>query len=267
MDYEINKYSCSSFDMNFLKFGKGERTLVIIPGISIGSLLPSAKLITDSYKAVAEEFTVYLFERIENPPMSYSIHEMAEDTCTAITGLGLKDIYLFGASQGGMISLDLVLNHKELIQRVFLAASAAKVTPMALDTVKTWISFAEKKDGKGLMHSFGKKLYPKELYEASHKLLDDLGEKVSDNDFKKFVIMANALKGYDLSDRLSEIKTGILFAGAYDDNVLGPSAIELFKDAAKTNKSFEIYVLSGYGHAFYDTAPEIKSKMLEFFIS
>ena len=77
--------------------------------------------------------------------------------------------------------------------------------------------------------------------------------------------MANALNGYDLSDRLSDIKTGILIAGAYDDNVLGPSAIELFKDAAKTNKSFEIYICNGYGHAFYDTAPEIKNKMIEFF--
>ena len=71
-----------------------------------------------------DDFTIYLFDRRNELPDSYSIYDMAKDTASAIKALGLKDICLFGASQGGQ------------------TASAQTVTPITIRAAATIATMA-----------------------------------------------------------------------------------------------------------------------------
>ena len=87
--YEVNK-------INYLRFGNGQKTLAIIPVLSLQSVMNFAAAIKASYKLLEKDFTIYLFDRRKDLPDKYSIAEMAEDTAQAIKSLKLEHIYLFG---------------------------------------------------------------------------------------------------------------------------------------------------------------------------
>ena len=113
-------------EMNYIRFGEGNRTMVILPGLSLKPIAASAKAVIDAYQVFAKDYTVYLFDRRTDILDSYSIEEMAEDTITRIEELGLKDLYLFGVSQGGMIAQYIALKQKDLVKKLVLASTTSR---------------------------------------------------------------------------------------------------------------------------------------------
>ena len=59
----IKTISNNSFSMEYLKFGHGKKTLLIIPGLSIQSVIASADAIEEAYMPLTDEFTIFLFDR------------------------------------------------------------------------------------------------------------------------------------------------------------------------------------------------------------
>ena len=98
--------------MEHFKFGKGEKTLVILPGLSVQSVMASAKAIEKAYELLESDFTVYVFDRRKELPPDYSIDGMAADTAEAIAAAGLKRVSVFGASQGGMMALEMAAKRR-----------------------------------------------------------------------------------------------------------------------------------------------------------
>lgn len=50
-----------SFTMEYVRFGSGEKHFVILPGLSVQSVLISAQAVAAAYKSFAQDYTVYLF--------------------------------------------------------------------------------------------------------------------------------------------------------------------------------------------------------------
>ncbi|MBQ9030962.1 MAG: alpha/beta fold hydrolase [Parasporobacterium sp.] len=131
----IETVSTNDFTMKYCKFGTGEKTFVILPGLSIQSVLDSADLIAEAYQLFAKDFTVYVFDRREELPASYSVYEMAQDTAAACQTLGMEDINLFGASYGGMAAMEIAIQYPELIEKVVLVSTSAAVTEDEYQTI------------------------------------------------------------------------------------------------------------------------------------
>ena len=117
----------NGIEMDYCVFGKGRRNFVILPGLSVKSVMLSAQAVEDAYKVFADEYRVWLFDRRRNMPETYSISEMAEDTAVVMEYLGLEGAYVFGASQGGMIAQVLAMEHPELVRKLVIGSSAARV--------------------------------------------------------------------------------------------------------------------------------------------
>ena len=156
----IEQAEVNGFSMNYFRFGNGKRTMVILPGLSIGSVMPSAQLIADAYRIFAEEYTVYVFDRRNEVTEGYTIKEMAEDTASVFKVIGLNDIYLFGASQGGMMALLIALEHPEMVRKLVLGSTAAAINEQMNKTVSEWIRLAQRGDASELYLAFGEKIYP-----------------------------------------------------------------------------------------------------------
>ena len=134
MGISVETVKTDAFSMDYVRFGSGKRTFVILPGLSVQSVMGARGAVAQAYDALTREFTVYLFDRRKELPAAYTVADMANDTAAAMRALGLKDVSLFGASQGGMIAQCIAIAHPDLIETLILGSTHAR-----LDTSKCGI--------------------------------------------------------------------------------------------------------------------------------
>ncbi len=258
----INTGRCS---MKYFKFGSGERTMVILPGLSVKSVMLSADIIAGAYEQFTAGYTVYVFDRREDLPPVYTVGDMARDTADAMRALGLGDVYLFGASQGGMMALLIAAENPGLVKKLVLGSSCLSMSAGRFSAVDRWIDFAREKDGTGLFLDFGKNLYPAEMFEQYKNALEIMGESVTAEEFERFVIIARGTENFSALDNLKNIVCPVLVLAAADDAVLGKEAGDELIEAFKGRPGFSYHIYEGYGHAAFDTAPDYKERMIKFF--
>ncbi len=263
---KIEKIVTDSFKMNYFRFGSGEKLLVILPGLSVQSVMSSARAVADEYAVMQEDFTVYLFDRRTDLPREYSVHHMAEDTAAAMEALGLNNVCLFGASQGGMIAIDIAIHHPGLVGKLALGSSTPDAETDVSGAVVRWIALAKAGDRVGLYQEFGRAVYPPAVFEKYRGALSAAGETVTDEELARFVTLAEGTAGFNMTDRLTEIKCPVLAIGSVDDRVLSPASIKKIINKLGDRADFSYYLYDGFGHASFDTAPDYRDRLYNFFI-
>lgn len=263
MGGQIETVTTDDFSMEYYKFGHGDEAFVIIPGLSVQSVMGFASAVEDAYQVLADDYTVYLVDRRKDLPENYSVHDMAEDTAEALKAIGLDEANLFGASQGGMMAMDMAINHPEFVKNLILGSTAPCLDEEHYDTIDNWINLAKAGDREGLYLAFGEAVYPKEVFEQSRDLLVAAAETVTDEDLERFAILAEGMDGFDVTDKLGSIDCPVLVLGSNDDQVVGGEASEKIAESLKGGDC-TLYMYDGYGHAAYDTAPNYKERILDF---
>ena len=261
----IETVKTESFSMNYCRFGQGQETLVIVPGLSVQSVLGFAEAIAESYRVLAADFAIYVLDRRNEMPATYSVPEMAHDTARALQALGHGPVCLFGASQGGMIAMKIAADHPELVKRLVIGSTSAQVTEAQYDQVfARWADMARAGDAAALYLAFGTAIYPTSVFEQSRQLLLDASGTVTGEELRRFAIQAEGMRGFDIREDLKKIACPVLVMGAKDDQVLGGEASE---QIAKRIQDCELYMYDGYGHAPYDLAPDYRERMKRFLFS
>ena len=92
--------------MNCVIFGKGKKSLVIIPvlGDGLQTVKGMAQMLALIYREFAKVYKVYVFSRINKLPENYTTRNMTADVAEAMDVLNLKSSVVMGISQGGMIA-------------------------------------------------------------------------------------------------------------------------------------------------------------------
>ena len=250
--------------MDYFRCGEGKEVLVILPGLSVQSVMGFAESVAEAYQIFTTDYTIYVLDRRKELPGSYSVHDMAEDTITALHAIGLDHVDLFGASQGGMIAMEIAIQEPELVQKLILGSTSACVEEDRYPAIEKWIRLAEAGEKEELYLAFGEAIYPQEVYEQSKDLLIQAAQTVTDEDLERFVILAAGTKGFDVRDDLAKITCPALVIGSMDDQVLGAEASMQIAEGLDQKKDVVLYMYDGYGHAAYDTAPDYKEHMIDF---
>ncbi len=254
-----------NFTMDYFKFGTGSRILVLIPGLSIQSVMGAANTVEAEYPAkIKDEFTIYVFDRRKDIPDNYSIYEMAEDTVAAIKELGLKDICLFGASQGGMIAMVIAIKYPELVSKLILGSTSSHIKENQSKVLEKWIELAKAHDAHALYQSFAKEIYPPDVYESYKDYFADVSNSVTTKELDNFVILAKSILGFDISKDIPKIKCPTLAIGVFEDAVLDSDATMEIAENLDYRPDFRLYMYIGYGHAAFDTAPDYRDRMYTF---
>ena len=227
MNIQIETVETNSFSMDYFQFGHGKDILVVLPRLSVQSVMSSADIVAEAYQSLTNDFTIYLFDRRKELPTSYSIEDMAKDTVEAIKALGLDQVNIFGVSQGDMIALEIAIEEPKLVKKLVLGSTTACVTETMNQTIEEWILLAKKKDAKALYLSFGEAVYSKDVYEQSKNLLVEAAKTVTDDDMDRFVILAESIDGFDVTHDLDKIHCPVLVLGSKDDQVLGSDATDI----------------------------------------
>ena len=251
--------------MDYFTFGHGRQPLVILPGISLSRVMKSKELIAGNYSCMNEQFTVYVFERRNEMPPVYPIVQMGEDTAEAINVLGLSQVCLFGASQGGMMALEIAIRHPELVHKLMIGSSVPNIGPVFSAKLDKWVHLAKAGDAGALYLSFGEDVYPGEVFEQSEQLILEAAKDVTQEDLKRFMICAED-RSFDMRNELPNLKCPLFVANAEDDQVLGSDSQNAFVSALNGRPDFTVHMYRGYGHAAYDFAPDFKERMKQFFL-
>jgi homoserine acetyltransferase len=92
-------------------------------------------------------------------------------------------------------------------------------------------------------------------------------QTVTDSDLERFIILAEGTKGFNVTDELDRISCPVLAVGVYEDSVLDSDATMEIAEKLDRRGDFRLYMYVGYGHAAFDTAPDYRERLLNFFLS
>ena len=266
MGIKIESIQTDTCSMRFFRFGKGERPLVILPGLSIQSVMDSADTISAAFQLWEDTFTIFVFDRRTDLPSVYSVQDIAHDTASVFQALGLKNVCLFGASQGGMIALVIAIEYPDLVRKMVLGSTSAHVQTSQFRVIDSWIDLAKRGDKEGLYLEYGKEIYPSAVFSQYRETLIEASADVTDNDLERFIILADGMRDFNVSNELHRIKCPVLAIGAFDDDVLDSDATMEIAEKLDFRDDFMLYMYNGFGHAVFDTAPDYRERVKNFFM-
>ena len=247
--------------LRYFRFGaENGQPFVIIPGVSLKSVMESDELIKAQYKCLAERFCIYVIDRRENIPDTYSIYDMADDTAAALKALGVKDAVLYGVSQGGMIAQAIAIKHPGLVSRLTVCSTAPYIPERAGKVFDSWAALAQGRQRRELIESFAVNVYTQEYREKYHNAFISFADSVTDDELARFVTMCGGFKGFDVRRELGSITAPVLAIGSENDKLFSSEGAELI--AAQTNGKKLIY--QNEAHSVYDENADVLAQITAF---
>ncbi len=255
--------SADGLEMDYVSFGSGNKKLILLPGLSDGlaKVKGKALILAEPYKLFFEKYTVYMFSRKNDMPEDYPIRDMAADQAEAMRILGIEKASVMGVSQGGMIAQYLAADYPEMIEKLVLAVTAPCANELIKDNISKWISYAEKGDHKGLMTDTAEKSYSESYLRKFRKLYPVIGLIGRPDNYRRFMINANAILSFDASPVLHKISCPVLIIGGDDDKTVGTQAAHQLNEQIAGS---QLYIYHGLGHGLYEEAKDFNRRVFDF---
>ena len=240
---------------DYIRFGTGERVLVILPGLGDGlkTVKGMALPMWWMYRMFSKAFTVYLFSRKADLPQGYTTREMAHDLKETMDALGIQKASVLGVSMGGMIAQWLAIDYPETVEKLILAVTSSKPNPILEDAVTEWIHQAAAGDHTALMESNLKKIYSPAYCRKNGWMIPLIGRLTKPKSYHRFLVLAEACLKHNAFPFLSQIRVPTLVIGGELDQALGVAASHELADAIP-NAQRKIY--PQWGHGLYEEAPD-----------
>ena len=249
--------------MDYLTFGTGKKSLVIIPGLGDGlqTVKGMAQILALSYRKFATAYQVYVFSRINELPENYTTRDMAADVAEGMGVLGLKSSAVMGISQGGMIAQWLVVDFPEKVERLILAVTTAKLSDLGMGRIRHWLNLSQTGTYKELMFDIASHSYTTKSFGKFKYLYRIMGIFGRIKDKQRIAIQAISCLRHDSLAVLGNINCPTLIIGAEEDDVLGVEAsIELHHHI----KDGQLTILPDCGHALYEQHKDFQKRVLVF---
>lgn len=250
-------------EMDYIRFGTGERILVMLPGLGDGlrSMKGTALPMALTYWAFAKEFTVYAFSRKNALPEGYTTKEMAADQAAAMEQLGIQKADVLGVSMGGMIAQHLAIDYPEKVGKLILTVTSARPNPILEASIDEWVSCAKRGDHTAFMDSNVQRIYSEAYYRKNRWLVPIMGKMTKPKTYDRFFIQAEACLKHSAYKSLHQIQAQTLVIGGGKDNVLGGVAS---REIAAQIPGAQLRMYEQWGHGLYEEAGDFNQTVLDF---
>ena len=249
--------------MDYIRFGSGQRTLVMLPGLGDGlrSMKGTALPMAFMYREFCKDFTVYAFSRKNELPEGYTTRDMAKDQAEAMAQLGIEKADIFGVSMGGMIAQHLAIDYPEKVNKLILTVTSARPNPILTESIDEWVALAKRGDHAGFMDSNLQRIYSDGYYRRNKWLAPIVGKVTKPKTYDRFFVQANACLTHDAYESLHKIKAPTLVVGGEQDKALGgdPS-----KEIATRIPGAQLRMYEQWGHGLYEEAKDFNQVIVEF---
>ena len=125
--FTIQRNHLSDPGVDYVTFGKGDKTLIIITGLSLQRLGDMSNLaIYSLFYRYAKEYKVYIFDRRDPIEEGISIEDMADDLYMSLEKLHIVNASIIGISQGGMIAQLFAIKYPQKVKKLVLALTLSR---------------------------------------------------------------------------------------------------------------------------------------------
>ena len=249
--------------MDYIRFGSGERILVMLPGLGDGlrSMKGTALPMAFMYREFAKDFTVYAFSRKNMLPEGYTTRDMARDQAEAMEQLGISKADVFGVSMGGMIAQYFAIDFPEKVGKLILTVTSSRLNPILTESIDEWVSCAKRGDHTTLMDSNVRRIYSEDYYRKNKWLVPVMGKLTKPKSYDRFFVQADACLTHDAYESLNQIKAPTLVIGGEKDFSLGGDAS---REIAAAIPGAKLRMYAQWGHGLYEEAKDFNEVVLSF---
>lgn len=235
--------------------GRGE-PLMLVSGIGYGGWVWYKQV-----PALSERFRVILIDnrgagQSDKPDEPYTVEIFAADTVGLLDALQVEQAHVLGASLGGMIVLQLALDHPQRVDHLLLCSTAfggpntVLPEPEVLQFMTQLSGTAEERFQKGLELSFGPgfiEAHPEDTAFIRQKMAEN---RQPDYAYRRQVM---APLGFNVEARLAEIEHPTLVLAGEADRVV---PVENARRLARRIPHAHLQIFAGAGHLCFIEQPE-----------
>lgn len=250
-------------DMDYIAFGRGERVLLMIPGLSDGLqtvrgfALPFEWL----YRKLALEFRVYSFSRTERMAEGFTTRDMARDVKLAMDALGLERASVLGVSLGGMIAQWLAIDYPERVDKLILAVTTPRHNETIQACIDDWAPLAEANDYKNLVIRTSELAYSEGYLKKFRLTYPFLGLMPKPKRYDRYLVMARACVTHDAYDALDRIQAPTLVVGGERDMIVGAEGSRTLAERIPNSR---LVMYPEYGHGAFEEAKDFQTLVRDF---
>ena len=249
-------------DLSYEVNGEGEPLLFIHGlGSSHGDWEAQVQFFADRYQVIV--FDVRGHGESSKPAGPYSVRLFAADTVKLLNALRVGPVHAVGISMGGMIALQLALDHPQAVRSLVIVNSGAEFVVRNLkERMQVWQRFfivrllGMRKMGEVL----SERLFPKPEQEELRAVFV---ERWAENDPRAYQEAMRALVDWSVADRLGDIGCPTLVIAS--DNDYTPVAEK--KAIVDRIAGAELVVIEDARHAVTAERPEQFNAVLDGFLS
>ena len=256
----VDAVCCSDFTIDYAVFGRGQKPMVIIPGMGVKSVIGAAEAVANAYACFAEEYRVYLLDYRRELPPGFSVRQMAGDAAAAMRRLGIRDAAVQGVSLGGMIAQYLAIDAPELVGKLMLGSTLSRQTKKTRRVFEEWAYLARSGDRRGLQDSITGKVYSPDYVKTYRAAFDAQADSFTPEEMERYARLCEACIGFSAYDELGAIRCPVLVLGSWRDRTLFPEGSVTLARRLKCG----LYLYAGYSHAVYDEAPDYRRRLMDF---
>ena len=263
MIYNVKEHllKIQNIQMNYITFGKGEKPLVMIQGLSTRSIKGASVSLAYMYRMFAKDYKVYLFDRRENIGESITVRDLASDIAMAMDMLGIENADVFGVSQGGMIAQYLAIDRPDLVNKLVLAVTLSKNNETVRAIIADWIQMTEQDNMKSLITDMALKMYSDSYVKRYRPFMPLLTVLQKPKNAPRFIALAEACLTCNAYDELDKIQCPVFVIGGMQDKVVSGEASMEIADKL----GCEIFMYDDLGHAAYEEAKDFNQRVYDFF--
>ena len=248
--------------MEYLRFGKGDKTLIMIQGLNTNGIKGAGPSLAYMYRTFTKDYTVYLFDRREHIEEEITVRELAQDIAMAMDELSIEKADIFGVSQGGMIAQYLAIDRPDLVNKMVLAVTLSRNNEVVESVIHNWVKMTETGDIKTLVTDMAEKLYSDEYLKRYKMFIPLLTILQKPKEPKRFIALAKSCLTCATYDELEKVQCPVLVLGGGKDQIVGNGAA----DELANKLGCEKYIYDNLGHAAYEEAKDFNERVKEFLL-
>ena len=250
----------------YARVGDGPETLVVVPGIDDAMFsgrypLPVCAALYWYFSGYVDDYTVYLVSRPRHLPEGCDIDDMA-DGYAEVLAEELGPANVLGISMGGMIAQSLVARHPDLVERVVLANTGARIADT--DVIDRFREYADARDWASIRAGLAAAMFSDWRQAAYPPLAVTVGRAVAPRpaDPGDVHVSLEAIRAFDGRDLLGDVRTPALVFGGTADPYFPEETLRSTADAIP---EADLTLVHGGKHAaFHEQKPAFDSRVRSF---
>ncbi|MET1043132.1 MAG: alpha/beta fold hydrolase [Microbacteriaceae bacterium] len=238
------------------------------PALVLGpSLGTSTALWEPALPYLTQDFDVYAWDlpgHGESPAASapFTIADLADAVIRRADEAGIDQFFYAGVSLGGAVGLELALNYPTRLHGLAVICSAAKI-----GAVEAWHERAQAVRSLGTPHLVvpsATRWFAPGSIEAHPEITSRLLHDLSNADDRSYAFACEALAGFDVRDRLGEIRTPVIAIAGLHDEVSPFRELEAISVAVQRGEVAEVVGASHLAPA--EKPAEVATLLRDFFL-